>query len=94
MDEEASKTDNDLKVIWHEYETFIAIAEMVTQALNYFVNQDFSSALQSLLDAKRHEASWKDGLLLDLDISSSYSGLTTISFNNIVEKYGKECLKV
>ncbi|KAI7896243.1 uncharacterized protein EV154DRAFT_412048 [Mucor mucedo] len=94
VDEEASKTDDELKIIWHEYETFINIAGMVTQALSYFANQDFSSALQSLLDAKRHEASWKDGLLLDLDVSSAFSGLTTISFNNIVEKYGKECLKI
>lgn len=94
VDEEASKQDDDLKVIWDEYETFLVIAEMVTQALSYFVNKDFSSALQSLLDAKRHEASWKNGLLMDLDVSSAFSGLTTISFNNIVEIYGKECLKV
>lgn len=67
---------------------------MVTQALSYFAHQDFSSALQCLLDSKRHEAHWKTELLLDMDVSNSFSGLSTISFNHIIEVYGKECLKV
>lgn len=67
---------------------------MVTQALSYFVKQDFASALQCLLDSKRHEASWKTELLLDMDVSNSFTGLSTISFNQIIEVFGKECLKV
>lgn len=80
--------------VWHIYDTYLAIGEMVTQALSYFAHQDFSSALQCLLDSKRHEAVWKTELLLDMDVSNSFSGLSTISFNHIIEVYGKECLKV
>lgn len=94
VDEEGSKQDDDLKIIWHEYESYLDIGEMVTQALSYFVKKDFSSALQSLLDSKRHEASWKTQVMLDMDVSNAFSGLATISFNNIVEIYGKACLKV
>ncbi|KAG2232185.1 hypothetical protein INT48_004113 [Thamnidium elegans] len=94
VDEEGSRKDDDLNTIWHIYDTYLAIGEMVTQALSYFVHQDFSSALQCLLDSKRHEAYWKTELLLDMDVSNSFSGLSTISFNRIIEVYGKECLKI
>lgn len=67
---------------------------MITQALSCFIKKDFSSALQYLMDSKRVEASWKTQMMLDMDISTAYSGLETLTFNNIVEKYGKECLKV
>ncbi|KAI9255953.1 hypothetical protein EDC94DRAFT_523834 [Helicostylum pulchrum] len=94
VDEEGSKKDDDLMTVWHIYDTYLAIGEMVTQALSYFAHQDFSSALQCLLDSKRHEAVWKTELLLDMDVSNSFSGLSTISFNHIIEVYGKECLKI
>lgn len=94
VDEEGSRKDDELNDIWHIYDNYLGIGEMITQALSYFVKQDYSRALQCLLDSKRHEATWKTGLLLDIDISHSYSGLSTISFNHIIELYGKECLKV
>lgn len=94
VDEEASKQDEDLKIIWHEYESYLVIGEMMTQALTYFVKKEFSSALQSLLDLKRHEASWKTQVMFDMDVSNAFSGLATISFNHLVETYGKACLKV
>jgi hypothetical protein len=94
VDEEASKQDEDLKIIWQEYSTYLIIATMITGALRCFVKKDYHHALQSLLDTKRVEASWKTQVMLDMDISHTYSGLDTLSFNDIVEKYGKQCLKV
>lgn len=81
-------------MVWDEYEIYLSVGEMIVQALSYFVKQEFSFALQSLLDAKRLEASWKTQVMLDMDISNAFSGLATISFNTIVETYGKQCLKV
>lgn len=94
IDEEGSKKDEDLKMAWDEYEVYLSVGEMIVQALSYFVKKEFPFALQSLLDAKRLEASWKTQVMLDMDISNALTGLATISFNNIVETYGKQCLKV
>lgn len=94
IDEEGSKKDDDLKIIWREYESYLTIAEMIVQALSHYIKKEYQFALQSLLDAKRLEAAWKTQVMLDIDVSNAYTGLTTISFNNIVETYGKECLKV
>jgi hypothetical protein len=94
IDENGSKQDEDLRVIWQEYESYLVIATMITGALRCFVKKDYHHALQSLLDTKRVEASWKTQVMLDMDISLAYSGLETLSFNDIVETYGKQCLKV
>lgn len=94
IDEEGSKKDEDLKIVWREYESYLAIAEMIVLALSSFIKEEYQFALQFLLDAKRLEASWKTQVMLDIDVSHAYSGLATISFNNIVETYGKQCLKV
>ncbi|EPB91905.1 hypothetical protein HMPREF1544_01199 [Mucor circinelloides 1006PhL] len=92
--EQRAREDTDLQAIWKEYDAYLSIASMITQALSCFIKKDFSSALQYLMDSKRVEASWKTQMMLDMDISTAYSGLETLTFNNIVEKYGKECLKI
>lgn len=94
INETRAREDTDLQVIWQEYDTYLSIASMITLALNCFIKKDFGNSLQHLMDSKRVEASWKTQMMLDMDISTAYSGLETLSFNSIVEKYGKECLKV
>ncbi|KAG1175303.1 hypothetical protein G6F36_011119 [Rhizopus arrhizus] len=92
--EEASKDDEVLKPAWHQYECYLSVGERVTQALYYFVKQEYQIALQLLLDAKRAEAAWKTRLMLDLDMLNAYSGIDTISFSPLYEAYGKKCLEV
>lgn len=94
IDEIASKQDARLKLVWQEYESYFTIATMVTGALRCFVKKDYHQALQSLLDTKRLEDSWKTQILWDSDMSERYPGLDTVSFKDIVETYGKACLKV
>ncbi|KAI9483838.1 MAG: hypothetical protein EXX96DRAFT_594419 [Benjaminiella poitrasii] len=94
VDEEASKQDVELKPIWKEYIAYLKIGEMVTEALSYFVKQEFSRAIQGLLDTKRSEATWKTQIMLDTDVSIAYTGLETLSFYPIILKYGKKCLQI
>ncbi|KAI8644347.1 hypothetical protein BD408DRAFT_462604 [Parasitella parasitica] len=94
IDETSARGDRDLEVVWQEYDTYLSIASMITQALTSFIKKDFVNALQHLMDSKRIEASWKTRMMLDMEISTAYSGLETLSFHSIIEKYGKECLKV
>ncbi|KAL9541077.1 hypothetical protein MBANPS3_009328 [Mucor bainieri] len=94
INETKAREDADLQSIWQEYDAYLSIASMVTLALSCFIKKDFASALQHLMDSKRVEASWKTQIMLDMDTSTAYSGLETLTFNNIVEKYGKECLKI
>lgn len=83
-----------MKPAWHQYECYLSVGERVTQALYYFVKQEYQIALQLLLDAKRAEAAWKTRLMLDLDMLNAYSGIDTISFSPLYEAYGKKCLEV
>ncbi|CEP09599.1 hypothetical protein [Parasitella parasitica] len=94
IDETNARADNDLKAIWQEYDTYLSIASVITQALACFIKKDFVNALQLLMDSKRDEASWKTRMMLDMEISTAYSGLETLSFHSLIEKYGKECLKI
>ncbi|GAN01846.1 hypothetical protein MAM1_0012c01281 [Mucor ambiguus] len=94
INETKAREDTDLQTIWQEYDAYLSIASMITQALSCFIKKDFASALQHLMDSKRVEASWKTQMMLDMDTSTAYSGLETLTFNGIVEKYGKECLKI
>ncbi|KAI8968030.1 hypothetical protein BDF20DRAFT_926948 [Mycotypha africana] len=94
VDEKAAKEDSELKLIWKEYESYSAIGTMITQALIYFSKKDFANALQQFLDTKRVEASWKTQVMLDTDLSTAYSGLESISFNDLVKRFGKACLQI
>lgn len=94
MNVEASKTDEDLKFAWKHYELYLSIGQLVVKALHLFINRDYQAALQALLDTKRAEASWKTQFVLDMDAYNAYSGINTISFNPVIETYGKKCLEV
>ncbi|KAI7898467.1 uncharacterized protein BX663DRAFT_533335 [Cokeromyces recurvatus] len=94
INEEASEQDEELKSIWKEYRAYLKIGEMVVKSLSYFVNQDYSRALQGFLDSKRAEASWKTQIMLDTEVCNDYTGLDTLSFYPIILKYGKKCLEI
>ncbi|KAI8382300.1 hypothetical protein BD560DRAFT_323363 [Blakeslea trispora] len=93
VNEEASKQDDELELIWTEYNHYIDLGKYMVEALDWFVKKDYSHAIDSLLAVKRQEAQWKTRLMLDQGMSDAYPGLETLSFQDLVTSFGQHALK-
>ncbi|KAI8328692.1 hypothetical protein EDC96DRAFT_452724 [Choanephora cucurbitarum] len=94
INEELSKQDNDLELIWNEYDDYREIGQQMVKALDYFVQQDHQHALESFLETKRQEAMWKTELMLNQEVAQAYPGLETLSFGGLIKRCGQYSLKV
>ncbi|KAI8079580.1 uncharacterized protein B0P05DRAFT_541189 [Gilbertella persicaria] len=94
LDEEASLSDPELEIIWQEYNRYLNVGQWIVQALDYFVQKDYSRAVDALLATKQQEDLWKTQLMLNQDVYQAYHGLEALSFQPLIERYGKACVQI
>lgn len=96
MHEQESRYDPDLSVLWEQYSVFTRLVHAMTEALACFVKRSYSDALNRLIQVKQKEENWKAQLQHGelSHIGDRFPMLQFLSFNTLVTRYGKSCLKV
>ncbi|KAG0166841.1 hypothetical protein DFQ30_006655 [Apophysomyces sp. BC1015] len=89
-----ARKDPDLQPICQEFDSYIRIAQTITQALFLFAREDYQNALQYFIATKRGEWAWRTHLMFDNDLTSAYPGLETFNFSRIIEKFGRACIQI
>lgn len=94
--EQESRYDPNLSALWRQYDTFVGLAQAMTEALTCFVKRNYGDALNRLIQVKQKEENWKAQLQdgESSDVGDNFPMLQFVGFNVLVSKYGKACLKV
>ncbi|KAI8377860.1 uncharacterized protein BYT42DRAFT_496781 [Radiomyces spectabilis] len=92
INEAKARGDPDFALVWNQFETYVSIGLTVAKALRSFAENNDHIAIDLFVEAKQQEAQWKSQMVLDPSISDLYRGWQHLSFETVIERFGRVCL--